>query len=237
MSKQKQTASPKEAFFTLLVLGGIFLVVYIWSSISDAIDQRQKKKKKFADKVEELQKEVHSFDSLLSLNEVVLAEEHLSELEKAAEYDPVELHEVGYTSSDILRLKSTVDSVKSLIGEDEIKKQEDILRKAKEEEKRELEELLNRSRYGNSRQDKLTAYNFAEDYIKDNLLKSPSSAEFPSFLDKEGHVSYLGPGKYRISSWVNAKNPMGVMVRTRWNLTVEFVNRDNSVRYSMLSTD
>ena len=46
-------------------------------------------------------------------------------------------------------------------------------------------------------------------------LKSPSSAKFP--FDGHRSVESLGGSRYQISSYVDAKNPMGVTIRTHFS--------------------
>ena len=44
-----------------------------------------------------------------------------------------------------------------------------------------------------------TAYQHAEKYVEE-LLKSPKTAEFPSFRERQGHVVTNGLGGYTINS-------------------------------------
>lgn len=68
---------------------------------------------------------------------------------------------------------------------------------------------------------KLKAYSYAEEFVKQKL-KSPSSAQFPVLDEKLGHVEYIGENKYKISSWVESKNSFGAMLKTPFEATIRF---------------
>lgn len=70
---------------------------------------------------------------------------------------------------------------------------------------------------------KMLAYNYAEDFVKQRL-KSPSTAKFPGIFEKNDHITELGGGKYRISSWVDSQNGFGAMIRSRWSCTITFAD-------------
>src|SRR5690554_288071 len=72
---------------------------------------------------------------------------------------------------------------------------------------------------GDNTGDKLLAYNFTTEKVKE-LLKSPGSAKFPGASEKVSHVQYVSPNKYRISSWVDSQNSFGALVRSHWKCTV-----------------
>ena len=71
--------------------------------------------------------------------------------------------------------------------------------------------------------DPILAYNYAKEFIKENL-KAPSTAEFPSSYEKKNHVTNLGNGEYLIRSWVDSQNDFGAMIRSRWSCKIIFNN-------------
>lgn len=50
-------------------------------------------------------------------------------------------------------------------------------------------------------------------------LKAPSTAEFPLF--NEASVKQLDAKTWRVSSYVDAQNSFGAMLRTRYTVTIE----------------
>jgi len=68
---------------------------------------------------------------------------------------------------------------------------------------------------------KFLAYNYAEDFVE-KKLKSPSTAEFPGISEKDGHITDLGGGKYKIDSWVDSQNGFGATMRTKFTCTIIF---------------
>ena len=71
--------------------------------------------------------------------------------------------------------------------------------------------------------DSILAYNYAQDFIKEQL-KSPSTAKFPGTFEKKDHVRPLGNGQYQINSWVDSQNGFGAMIRSRWSCKIIFKN-------------
>ncbi|KKN53705.1 hypothetical protein LCGC14_0599600 [marine sediment metagenome] len=73
--------------------------------------------------------------------------------------------------------------------------------------------------------DECSAYTMAQDFVT-SRLKCPSTAKWPGFW---AGVSYseitfhLGGGKYRISSYLDAQNGFGAMVRVNFICVVEHV--------------
>jgi hypothetical protein len=65
--------------------------------------------------------------------------------------------------------------------------------------------------------DKVAAYTFAQDFVKDRL-KSPSTASFPWGM--KDATLYLGRNGYRIRSYVDSQNGFGATVRTDFDCTV-----------------
>jgi uncharacterized membrane protein YfcA len=69
------------------------------------------------------------------------------------------------------------------------------------------------------------AYIMAQGFVK-QLLKSPSSAKFPSLTDKEVFVSKNG-FIYTVSGYVNATNSFGATVKTFYVCELEQIDKDN----------
>jgi len=68
---------------------------------------------------------------------------------------------------------------------------------------------------------KFLAYEYAEQFVKKGL-KSPSTAKFPSYSEKEGQITDLGGGEYRINSWVDSQNSFGAEIRTSFSCKIKF---------------
>lgn len=65
------------------------------------------------------------------------------------------------------------------------------------------------------------AYIMMEDFVK-KRLRSPSSAKFPGVFDgKLDHVKYSGNHRYIISSYVDAQNGFGAMIRNTFYGEIE----------------
>ena len=78
-----------------------------------------------------------------------------------------------------------------------------------------------------------------EDYVKGNL-KSPISAKFPGIFGPR--VIPLGNHIYFLSSYVDAQNSFGAMLRTNFNITIEYVgtssgNSGMSRYWKIISSD
>lgn len=68
----------------------------------------------------------------------------------------------------------------------------------------------------------LLAYNYAEDFVKQQL-KSPSTAKFPGIWDgKRDHITKLGNREYKINSYVDSQNGFGAMLRSNWSCVIYF---------------
>jgi len=68
---------------------------------------------------------------------------------------------------------------------------------------------------------KFLAYDYAEQFVKKEL-KSPSTADFPGFSEKKEHISDMGGGRYKISSWVDSQNSFGAQIRTSFSCIIIF---------------
>lgn len=88
--------------------------------------------------------------------------------------------------------------------------------------------------YGDNTTDKLLAYNFSTGFVKDRL-KSPRTAKFAKLAEKVDHVIYVRPNEYRINSYVDAQNSLGVMIRSRYSCTITF--KDGSAICTNLTID
>jgi hypothetical protein len=61
--------------------------------------------------------------------------------------------------------------------------------------------------------DKIGAFVMSQQFLKDRL-KAPSTAKFP--LYDAACVTDLGDGRYKVTSYVDAQNSFGAMLRTRY---------------------
>ena len=60
------------------------------------------------------------------------------------------------------------------------------------------------------------AYSVMEDFVK-KRLKAPSTAKFPGMFDgKADHITQLPNQTYKITSYVDAQNSFGALIRTRF---------------------
>jgi len=80
--------------------------------------------------------------------------------------------------------------------------------------------------------DRISAIRHAQRAIRDRL-KSPATAEFPSTRDALNHVSLLGNHRYRITSYVDAQNSFGALIRSAYTATV----RVDGARYRVESAE
>lgn len=69
---------------------------------------------------------------------------------------------------------------------------------------------------------KLDALRHAESKIKP-LLKSPSTAEFPSYSERYKNVTGCC-GEFKINSWVDSQNGFGATIRTNYSCTVYYID-------------
>jgi hypothetical protein len=65
---------------------------------------------------------------------------------------------------------------------------------------------------------RFSARSHAQTFVKRHL-KAPATAEFPWGTDEYSIVS-LGDGRWKVSSYVDAQNGFGAMVRSRWDVTL-----------------
>lgn len=81
------------------------------------------------------------------------------------------------------------------------------------------------------------AYIMMEKFVKERL-KSPGSAKFPGLLDGQSdHVKPVGNHRYEISSWVDAQNAFGALMRCRFRGVIEQVSKDRWVLVSLALDD
>lgn len=61
------------------------------------------------------------------------------------------------------------------------------------------------------------AWRVAKDLVTARL-KAPSTATFPSLMEREEDHAVIaaGNGRYIVRSWVDSQNAFGAMIRTRW---------------------
>jgi hypothetical protein len=70
----------------------------------------------------------------------------------------------------------------------------------------------------------LLAYNYAIDFVKQQL-KSPSSAKFPSSSEKMSHtINDELNCRYKINSWVDSENSFGAKLRRNFSCIIIFKN-------------
>ncbi len=72
--------------------------------------------------------------------------------------------------------------------------------------------------------DKLGAFTIAQDFIESNL-KCPRTAKWP-WIDYTSVTVPLGNGRYQVSSYLDAQNGFGAMVRIHFVCTVEHISGD-----------
>lgn len=70
---------------------------------------------------------------------------------------------------------------------------------------------------------KMLAYNYAEDFVKERL-KSPSTATFPNIFEKSMDVSTLDYVSFNIRSWVDSQNGFGAIVRNNFSCVITIQN-------------
>lgn len=69
--------------------------------------------------------------------------------------------------------------------------------------------------------DEQKAYVISQNFVE-TTLRSPSTAEFPAF----GSIMNLGGGRYKVTSYVDAQNGFGGMVRSIWSVTLKHTGGD-----------
>ena len=69
------------------------------------------------------------------------------------------------------------------------------------------------------------AYIMMEKFVKDRL-KAPATAKFPGSLEYRDHITKLSGRRYRISSWVDAQNGFGALLRMHFVGEVEELDND-----------
>ena len=91
----------------------------------------------------------------------------------------------------------------------------------REQARRDAEQRAEDDEYGS----RSMAIALAKDAITD-LLKSPSTAKFPSWFKIKHH---RGEGEYEhlVIAWVDSQNSFGAMVRSDWLVRLEYSPPDN----------
>tara|TARA_B100002049_G_scaffold230082_1_gene206517 strand:- start:4876 stop:5442 length:567 start_codon:yes stop_codon:yes gene_type:complete len=69
-------------------------------------------------------------------------------------------------------------------------------------------------------EDKIMAYVMAQKLVKQNL-KSPSTAEFPSYNSSGVTITYAGECVHKVSAFVDSQNAFGATVRTPFNVELK----------------
>lgn len=78
------------------------------------------------------------------------------------------------------------------------------------------------------KRDQAEAYLMAQKFIR-RQLKSPSTAEFPSFVMERGEINIntLDDGSYVVMAWVDAQNAFGAKLRKRWGCKLKETSKDH----------
>lgn len=66
------------------------------------------------------------------------------------------------------------------------------------------------------------AYDMAKDFVT-RRLKCPRTAKWPWFV-KENHTRHLGNGRYQISSYLDAQNGFGALIRVHFVCIVQHIS-------------
>ena len=72
--------------------------------------------------------------------------------------------------------------------------------------------------------DKLGAFTIAQDFIESNLI-CPRTAKWP-WISYSKVTVHLGNGRYRISSYLDAQNGFGALIRINFICVVEHISGD-----------
>ena len=68
----------------------------------------------------------------------------------------------------------------------------------------------------------------AKRFVERNL-KAPATAEWPGVFDREDQATSLGRNRYKIRSWVDSKNALGVLIRIHYTAIVVQDNSDRDI--------
>lgn len=71
---------------------------------------------------------------------------------------------------------------------------------------------------------RIPAYVMSQQFLNEKL-KSPSTAEYPTDVDKD-IVTYMGDSVFHINSYVDSQNGFGAMIRSKYNATLKFNGGD-----------
>lgn len=72
--------------------------------------------------------------------------------------------------------------------------------------------------------DRDTVISMAQVFMEKHVLKAPSSAKWPVY--SEFVVSDLGGKRFKVSSYVDAENSFGAMIRTRFSITLKYAGNN-----------
>jgi len=70
---------------------------------------------------------------------------------------------------------------------------------------------------------KIAAYAMAQEFV-DKQLKAPSTSKYPVYSEK--FVKDLGEGRYTVTTYVDAQNSFGAMIRNNFTCTLLYVGND-----------
>ncbi len=69
--------------------------------------------------------------------------------------------------------------------------------------------------------DHLSALLASQSIVKKNL-KAPSTAQFPSSISKDTKIIFVSKCKHFVSSYVDAQNSFGAMLRSTYSMYIEY---------------
>ena len=78
----------------------------------------------------------------------------------------------------------------------------------------------------NTESAKTKAYIFSQFFVEE-YLKSPSTADFPSYYDTRVSVRFLKECHFGVTAFVDSQNSFGGISRTNYELTVIVPSNDN----------
>jgi hypothetical protein len=73
--------------------------------------------------------------------------------------------------------------------------------------------------------DEYGAISICKKFVKDRLI-APRDAKWPGLFDEGPTVTQIGPATWRVESWVDASNRLGVHIRTQYVCDVRYLGGD-----------
>lgn len=81
---------------------------------------------------------------------------------------------------------------------------------------------------------KTAAFVYGNELVQQRL-KAPATAIFPNTSDSEVSISSSGNCTHTVSAYVDAQNSFGALIRTRYNITVQYI--EETKRWKLISID